>query len=704
MDDTRVADQNYRAFKRAYDNGHEDYVERAKKCDDFYLSEQWDEGDLAILGDRPALTINMIQLAVDTILGHYSTTQADFLFKPKGATPPEQAEMITKVFGSILDANDYHKVVEPQVFSDGIIEERGFFDVRLDFNDNIYGNIRLRSLDPKKCLLDPDAVEYDPATWNEFTYTDWYDLNTVQMMWGKEAAEKVQAYTAHEQTYGQESVRFSGETESVEGVDVEHSKTVRSIRVVERQHRRLSMVREFVEPTTGETRPVPESWDEARVQKAVQSYGLFTRKRMQSRVRWTVTADHITLHDDWSLYDDFTVVPYFPIFRRGRPSGYVTHMLSPQEQFNKIESQNLHVINSTANSGWIVEEGSLRNMTVEDLEERGAEHGLVLVHAKGRQAPEKIAPNTIPSGLENASQKSFGHLREISRVGSLMGTVEHEVSGVALSKTQAKALTAVQPFLDKLSYSRTLLAKRILSLIQKYYTEPRLIRWTNWRDPKLQTEEFYVNTMNTAGEIINNLTLGEYDIVVSSAPARDTFEDSQFAEALQLREQGIAVPDHRVVQYSHLSDKADVVEEIKQLTGFAEPTEQEMRLQQMQQEIMLREALAQVGELEAKALNLQADAQLKQAKAEATFSEEERTKMQAAAELREGVAKLRADLMKHMTDLRNKVDLADRHIAAKKDLTRYTTMAKALQESMKAKQPPTPNSPKANERTPGRTG
>ena len=45
-------------------------------------------------------------------------------------------------------------------------------------------------------------------------------------------------------------------------------------------------------------------------------------------------------------------------------------MISPQEQLNKISSQELHIVNTTANSGWVVESGSLSNMTEEELEER----------------------------------------------------------------------------------------------------------------------------------------------------------------------------------------------------------------------------------------------------------------------------------------------------------------------------------------------
>ena len=57
-----LAKNQWSAYTRARDHGHEDYVELAKKCDAYYRGEQWDEFDMQQLDDqgRPALTINTI--------------------------------------------------------------------------------------------------------------------------------------------------------------------------------------------------------------------------------------------------------------------------------------------------------------------------------------------------------------------------------------------------------------------------------------------------------------------------------------------------------------------------------------------------------------------------------------------------------------------------------------------------------------------
>ena len=58
----QLARDQWDAYTRARDNGHQDYIAVAKRCDAFYRGEQWDAADLSTLDDqgRPALTINTI--------------------------------------------------------------------------------------------------------------------------------------------------------------------------------------------------------------------------------------------------------------------------------------------------------------------------------------------------------------------------------------------------------------------------------------------------------------------------------------------------------------------------------------------------------------------------------------------------------------------------------------------------------------------
>ena len=181
-----IAINQFERYERARDNGHLDYIETAKKCDAFYRGNQWDAADVATLDDegRPALTINTILPTVNTVLGEQSTRRAEITFKPRGAGNQQIADVLTKLYLQISDNNKLHWL-ESQVFADGLIQDRGYFDVRVDFTDHIQGEVRVSTKDPLDILIDPDAKEYDPKTWNEIFETKWMSLDQIEEQYGQ---------------------------------------------------------------------------------------------------------------------------------------------------------------------------------------------------------------------------------------------------------------------------------------------------------------------------------------------------------------------------------------------------------------------------------------------------------------------------------------------------------------------------------------
>ena len=387
-EEQRIAAGQWDRYVRARDNGHLEYIEMAKKCDAFYRGDQWDDNDISNLEaeGRPALTINTVLPTVNTVLGEQSTRRADVQFKPRRGGEAEVAHTLTKLYMQIADNNKLDWV-EQQVFSDGLIlDGRGWFDVRMDFSDHVEGEIRITAKDPLDILIDPDAKDSDPKTWNEVFETRWMTLDEIQESYGKKKAEQLQFIAENGNSYGRDSVEYEenrfgdldAETDyigiSTTGSDDDY-RNLRALRVIERQHRRMQRVMCFVDPVTGDSRDAPDEWSETKIKKFGKQYGLSVISKVKRKVRWTVTCDQIVLHDDWSPYDNFTLIPFFAYFRRGRPFGMVRNLLSPQEQLNKIASQELHIVNTTANSGWMVESGSLVGLSADDLEEHGAETG-----------------------------------------------------------------------------------------------------------------------------------------------------------------------------------------------------------------------------------------------------------------------------------------------------------------------------------------
>ena len=646
---TTVANDVWARYQWLRDNGHLDYTKKARKCEDFFAGVQWEESDLALLRTyrRPALTINKIMSTINTVLGEQIYNRTDIAFRPRNeGASADVADALTKVFMQISDNNQL-PWCRSDVFCDGVVTSRGFFDVRLDFSDSLRGEVRITQLNPKNVLVAADADEYDPDKWSDVIITKWMSLDQIELMYSKKDAELLRSTDNSYSPYGIDSMdndrdRFgdrNGAQQDTTG-NPESLSSQMNIRVIERQHRRLDKVLHFVDIVTGDTRMVPSEWDEEQIQQHMtRNPNLSTTKKMVQRIRWTVVASNVVLHDDWSPYRHFTVVAYFPYFRRGTTIGLVENLLGPQELLNKVSSQELHVVNTSANSGWKIKRNALQNMTPAELENRGSQTGLVLELDEINNA-EKITPNQTPSGLDRISYKAEEHIKSISGVSDYMaGFAREDVSAKSVNANKQSGQANLAKVMDNMNRTDTILARNILDLVQEFYTEERLIFITTDRMTN-QSGQITVNQMTPEGTIVNDLTLGEYAVVVTNQPERDTFEDTQFDQLVRMRtEIGVQVPDSFILKASRAKDKAEI---ISAMEGDTQSPEAQAAAQLDQRE---REAI--IAGLEADVSVKQNDAQLKNAKAQkelAAINEAAGEQNDAQAEISMELQKLDAEM------------------------------------------------------------
>jgi len=611
--DTTTASKIWYRYAYCRDNGHMEYVQKDDKCNAFFRGDQWDQADINRLKQsrRPALTINKIISTIGNVMGEQIFNRSEIAFRPRSGAPDQTAEILTKLFMQISDNNqlDWKR---SDMFADGIIGSRGYLDVRMGFDDSLQGEVRIENINPKNVIVDPDADSYDPDDWNDVFVTKWMTADDIAILYSKEDADTLRGREQSWFPYGYDSIerhrdRFGDRFNAFYAGAYDQSNVLRNLRVIERQYRTLDSQLHFVNPTTGDMRPIPLDWDRNRIAYISQQFGMTTTKKLVKRIRWTVICDNIVLHDDWSPYKHFTVVPYFPYFRRGKTIGLVENLIGPQELLNKVSSQELHVINTTANSGWKVKAGALTNMSIEELEQRGAETGLV-VEVNEIDGLEKIQPNQTPTGLDRITYKAEEHIKGISGVSdSMQGMDREDVAAKAIqAKRQAGSTNLAKP-MDSLTRTDFILARNVLDLVQQFYTEERIVTTTHDKMTG-ETETLHLNQATPEGEVLNDLTLGEYDVVISSVPVRETLEDSQFDQAMAMREQGIEIPDRFVIENSRLLRKRDLLKSMDEAKNSPEA--------QAQAQLQQRGMEAEVAKTEAEAQAKQADAGLKQAKSQ----------------------------------------------------------------------------------------
>ena len=577
----QMADQKARAVWERYeygrDRGHRQYCAQARRCERFYLGGglQWSPEDLAVLQEagRPAHEINLVQPAVNAAVGYQIHNRMDISYRPRGNGADDQlATAHSKVAMQIADQNQLHWK-ETEVFADGLIQQRGYFDIRLDFDDHLMGSVAIDVLDPLDVIPDPDAKGYSPNDWLDVLITRWLTLDAIELLYGKAARRELEARRPSEADFGEESMeegrnKFGGTSASGGFYDawrLDGDGQIPRVRVVEQRRWEMTRADVAIYPA-GDIRPLNEG--------EVAPDGAVITKKMRLRPKITVATQDVMLHEDWSPYRRLMIVPYFPFFRRGITRGMVDAAISPQEALNKAMSQYLHILNTTANSGWIVQEGSLTNLTLAQLEDQGAKTGLVVEYKNGTQPPVKIQPNQIPTGIDRMIERAQAQMAEVTGINdAFKGMTDSGLeSGVAIQSRQQAAQNSIALPLDNLARTRHLLAEHLLELVQQFYTEPRILRITEMDAfGKQQSVPLAINQPTDSG-LFNDLTIGEYDVVITEQPMQVTFENSQFQQALELRKAGVMVPDEIVIRHSNLADKEEVAKAMTERGQQVDPT------------------------------------------------------------------------------------------------------------------------------------
>lgn len=575
--------------------GHEDFMAQASRLDDYYLGagRQWDPATrLEVEAEgRPAVEVNVCMQAVNAAIGYQIQNRVDIAYQPKGGEADEQkAKVLSKVSKHAMN-NTKYRWQETDAFMDGLIQQRGYLDLRLSYDDNDQGEIQISSLDPRDVMPDPDASQYDPDRWSDLQITRWLTAREIEQDYGKAAADEIVASSANyvDNNWGYEQGQ---EREAFGNMPPSYAMGCgwygqnngwRRYRVVDRQSHEYQQTLVARYPT-GDLRII-EGLDAEKIGWLIDQ-GVAVMRRRIRRVRWQVAAPEVTVYDKLSPFEHFTVIPYFPYFRRGKTVGMLDNAVQVQDLLNKFISQYAHVVNSSANGGWQGEANSLANMTDEDFVSRGSETGLVLLRKPGTAPFVKIEANQPPRGIENMIQFLQANMQAVTAVNeSAMGQDSGDMSGVAIQARQFAAQQALGIALDNLGRTRQMVAERSLKLIQKFYTGPRVIRITEPDEYGVDRRiPLMLNMPQEDGSILNDLTIGEYDTEVSEQPYAVTFDNGQLDQMERLvAKMGVSIPPQFILKASTLADKTEIANALRDAAGKADPVaEAEAKLKEAQ--------------------------------------------------------------------------------------------------------------------------
>lgn len=569
-------------FKQAVDHGSE-WRKLAREEYDFVRGKQWSEDDKAALTEkgRPALTINKIRPHLNILSGYQRVNRYEVNFEPRTSDDFESCELRKGVTKYIMDNCDYNDV-ESAVFMDGIIGGIGWFHVFYDWDYTaMEGEIDIERISPFDIYTDPEARKPDYSDAKFLCRAKWVDKD-----------ELCDIYPEHADDILSEFRRYDMDEKEADMVGTEplwYNRDLKKVRLIECWYKEREM----------QTRYMMAGGTISDVPPPIPTVIASPFQVPVDKVRLAVIMGDIKLEEMDSPYQHgfFPFVP-FTLYHYGEgdvPCGVVRDVKDPQREINKKRSQILHILNTQGNSGLITETTAMTEEQQERYRKYGSKPGAIIEVNDGTLAGgriREIQPSAPPVGLIQSAQESEADIPKITGINeSMLGISAPQQSGRAIELNQRQAVTNIAPFFDNLRKSKRAIVQQLWGykghkgLIPQYYTEEKVFRIVG----KTGQEQFVTvnqqvqmqdpQTGQLITTVLNDLSQGNYDVIISDTPYSVSQRQGQFW-ALVDAVSKLGLPANiifdKLIELSDIPDKQEIIQRLQaeqqQANAPQEPT------------------------------------------------------------------------------------------------------------------------------------
>lgn len=628
LDDERDRQSDER-FQMAKDADYEDGL-------------QWEPEDaeeLLARGQAPNV-YNRVKPIVEWVLGTEKRTRVDWKVLPRERDDEQGAEVKTKVLKFVSDVNRV-PFKRSAAFKEMVVVGLSWLEdsaSRDPTGEPIYsGHVSWRDV-----YRDSRSRELDYSDARYVFRQKQVDLDVAMAMF-PEAKEHLKGASHDDENLDDEEDRWYlgerltnnqdldnrqafGERSSVVSTAYVDNGRRESVRLIEAWYRIPETVTVFANgPLIG------QPFDQANPEHAeLKAQGVHVMNDVRMQVRVMICTEDAPLWDGPSPYrhDQFPLTPMW-CYRRARdgaPYGIVRGIRDPQDDFNKRRSKALHILSTNR---VIADEDSFDDPEILRREAARADG----VFLKKRGSTVEFVKNTAEmTGNLELMQHNEALMQDISGVQSEnLGRESNAVSGKAIIARQEQGSMVTASIFDNLRLAIQLQGEKQLSLVEQFYSEPKVIRIVGQRAP---TEWIPINTWDEAtGRVLNDITATKADFIVSEQDYRANMQQAQ-AEVLgevlakigQFNPQVVTTVLDLWVDLLDIPNKDEFAARIRKATGQRDPTrqptpEEEQAEQAAKDEqaemnaLQKRELQARVADLESKATSAEAVAMLNRVKA-----------------------------------------------------------------------------------------
>lgn len=623
---------DFRRSRRA----KKDLVEKQVKDFEFALGKQWDDEDVEKLAKAgvAALTINKIQPNLFLISGIERQNRTKAKAFPEGSEDGVLADIASGLLSN-LEKRSQSKYKMSETFEDGCICGEGYIEPYIDYTwDLLNGEMKIKKLNPFNVYPDPDGTEYDLSD-AEFIikFTPSLSKKQVEKLFpgkkkeldniesGKltlDATEELSEFTGiEEQTKGYKDNDVPGDEdrrkEEYDLTEYYYKKYVDKWIVVDRTLGKISAEVDNLEDAKAYVKEATVA-DERDEEGNIIQPSAITIKRIIPEI-WICALVGTTKIDEYMcpFYPRWRHYPIIPFYahrvttpmkdRHLMFQGVVRGLIDPQRELNKRRTQELRILNTSANSGWLSEKGAWVKKA--DVKKFGSSAGVLLEYKEGKNKPERITPTPLSQGHSQLAAENAQDMKEISGINAdLLSMADNKsASGRAIHLRQQQGIVMVQRIFDNYGRTKDLLARFMLSQMGELYTVDTAIKVMgdgfikeNFEVPVMVDEVTPQTDPNTGemvmeidqeavGAVFNRVLtdneIGKYDVAVGEGANTETVKYSNYLLLMEMAEKGIQIPMDILVDESLINSSSK--ERIKKAVMQAQQQAEAMARQSQQQ-------------------------------------------------------------------------------------------------------------------------
>ncbi|MDO9463778.1 MAG: hypothetical protein Q7J67_00515 [bacterium] len=523
--------------------------------------KQWKSEDIAVLnaGGRPHLTINMILPTINLLTGYERQNRQEVSAFPRKGGNRLVAQLFTELCKHTEDVSNaiYERSM---MFLDGIVGIKGWINIDIDYEDDPYnGELIIERVNPFDIVEDPGCKSYDLNKGAKYIIRSyWADKELIKITYPK--AKDDLEHQKFDDLDKRDIRRPPGGKTSPDLYKARLRETWwRSYEKAVYLVHKMSMERKRVDKSKISLMKHMLEVDRRQAEEEGRMTVFAVAEAVVPVLHCDTTFGKVIVEEVERPFGEMTKFPlqrFVPYWINGICFSPVSNLRSPQDEKNKRRSQSLHLVNTSANSGWFNKKTGGAEKS--ELEEVGSKPGVVIDYDTTK--PDKIVPTPLSHAHITLEQMAGNDIKEISAVNAnLLGIGKPEDSGILDRQRQTQGLIGAEVVFDNYKLTQQIYAETLIDLIRhsNVYSAQEIVAIAD--DKKIEAN------IDQMVQAMKSIKVGKYGVAILQSPSNPTIRFANFEILMEVARlyEGMIPPDI-LLDSSDLPRKEEIVERLKQ--------------------------------------------------------------------------------------------------------------------------------------------